>query len=89
MQWVGCNFPFPDSKLLDHKNQYNLKVFSTTSAEPLQSTKISSIALFKCQDLCLNILYFQVAAVSDWLKTNKTFHIMRDHPSHNGKYHML
>ena len=28
---------------------------------------------------------FEVAAVKEWLDSNQTFHIMRDHPSHNGR----
>lgn len=27
----------------------------------------------------------QVMAVNEWLRSDKTFHIMRDHPSHNGE----
>ena len=45
---------------------------------------------FVSLSILLNFLSFssssQVSAVNAWLEANRTFHIMRDHPSHNGKY---
>jgi len=35
------------------------------------------------RDLDSTIIDSEVEAVKEWRKTNYTFHIMRDHPSHN------
>lgn len=42
------------------------------------------VETFLSRDLDSMILEREVAAVKEWLGSNETFHIMRDHPSHNG-----
>lgn len=42
------------------------------------------VDLFISRDLDSAILPREVSAVEEWVQSDKTFHIMRDHPSHNG-----
>jgi hypothetical protein len=39
---------------------------------------------FMSRDIDSDIIPREVAAVSQWLQSNFTFHVMRDHPSHGG-----
>ncbi|XP_063217535.1 uncharacterized protein LOC134528142 isoform X2 [Bacillus rossius redtenbacheri] len=42
-----------------------------------------SVDVFMSRDLDSLIIPRELAAVNEWLNSNKTFHIMRDHPQHN------
>jgi hypothetical protein len=39
---------------------------------------------FMCRDIDSDIIPREVTAVRQWLQSNFTFHVMRDHPSHGG-----
>ena len=39
--------------------------------------------------LSLSFPSLQVSAVGEWLESDRTFHIIRDHPSHNGEFKII
>ncbi|CAF1526388.1 unnamed protein product [Didymodactylos carnosus] len=41
------------------------------------------VEIMNSRDLDSALTHRELAAVQDWLKTNKSFHAMRDHPLHN------
>ena len=43
------------------------------------------VEIMMCRDTDTRILLREKLAVDEWLKSNKLFHIMRDHPHHNFK----
>lgn len=49
-----------------------------------ESIDDSNVEIMLCRDIDTRILEREVVATKEWIESGKTFHIMRDHPSHQG-----
>jgi hypothetical protein len=85
--YVYYNHTIPDYFLKKYSEFNNVEMFNMDN-ESLPGmvwrfTPKENVELFICRDADSRISQREVDAVNEWIHSEKTLHIMRDHPHHN------
>ena len=82
----------PQKTINDLKNKKNVKIIykddDINNSSPMswrfESIDDPDVEIMVSRDIDTRILEREVVATNEWIKSGKTFHIMRDHPHHKG-----